>query len=95
MQVILFLSLIILAYFVLRFILNTIIRARQNEDNQTSPPAATSQTMVRCAQCGVHLPQSEAYYDGRHTYCSEGHLRLGPNLGGDGEGALHDTNDGD
>ncbi|MDY0136745.1 MAG: PP0621 family protein [Thiomicrospira sp.] len=94
MQVILFLSLIVLAYFLLRLILNAIIRARKNEDNQ-SQPATTSHTMVRCAQCGVHLPQSEAYYDGRHTYCSEGHLRLGPNLGGDGEGALHDTNDGD
>jgi uncharacterized protein len=94
MQVILFLSVIILAYFLLRFILNAIIRARKSEHKESQTPP-TSHTMVRCAQCGVHLPQSEAYYDGRHTYCSEGHLRLGPNLGGDGDGALHESSDGD
>jgi len=44
--------------------------------------------LVACAQCGVNLPQTEAYAasgvqpgaDGRY-YCSEEHWRLGPKDG--------------
>lgn len=30
--------------------------------------------MVRCAQCGIHLPRSEALLKGGRTYCSAAHL---------------------
>lgn len=34
----------------------------------------TTETMVRCAQCGIHLPQSEAVWGpGTAVYCSEDH----------------------
>lgn len=36
------------------------------------PPAA--EDMVRCVQCGVHLPRSEAIMAGGKFYCSEAHL---------------------
>jgi hypothetical protein len=33
--------------------------------------------MVRCAQCGIHLPHSEALHGaGAITFCSEAHRRL-------------------
>jgi uncharacterized protein len=40
-----------------------------------SPPAAGEpEAMVQCAQCGVHLPQSEAIaWRGLH-YCRRSHL---------------------
>ena len=34
--------------------------------------------MVVCAQCGVHLPESERLKSGEHSYCCEAHLALGP-----------------
>lgn len=80
MQAVLLLSIVILIYFVLRLVINVIVEARaklqdERSDKGEEPP---SQAMVRCAHCGIHLPQSEAYYDGQHTYCSEGHMKLGP-----------------
>lgn len=34
--------------------------------------------MVRCAQCGVHLPQTRALSRAPHWYCSQAHLDQGP-----------------
>ncbi|MBC9252234.1 hypothetical protein A9179_18345 [Pseudomonas alcaligenes] len=52
-------------------------------------PAATAQTrheaaaapMVRCAHCGVHVPQQQALAAGNLWYCSQPHLQQGPNRG--------------
>jgi uncharacterized protein len=76
MQALIFLAFIILVYFLIRFLLNTVIEARSQSKKAEAEP--TTHAMVRCAHCGVHLPQSEAYFDGQHTYCSEGHMKLGP-----------------
>lgn len=35
------------------------------------------QAMVRCAHCGVHLPQDEAVGGADGVYCSEAHRALG------------------
>lgn len=38
------------------------------------PPADSSpEDMVRCAQCGVHLPKSESVLSGGQFYCSQAH----------------------
>jgi uncharacterized protein len=34
--------------------------------------------MVRCAQCGVHLPKDRALPRGGNWYCSQAHLEKGP-----------------
>nr|WP_314487822.1 PP0621 family protein [uncultured Pseudomonas sp.] len=34
--------------------------------------------MVRCAHCGVHLPDDRALQRGSHWYCSQHHLEQGP-----------------
>lgn len=39
---------------------------------------ATPQDMVRCAQCGLHLPKGEALQRGGHSYCCAAHQDLGP-----------------
>ncbi|WP_373020219.1 PP0621 family protein [Thiomicrorhabdus sp.] len=81
MRAIVFLLFVILVFLILKFTLNRIIQIRQRnrETEQNTSEKKTSdleaQTMVRCAECGVHLPQSEAYYDGKDTFCSEGHMR--------------------
>lgn len=34
--------------------------------------------MVRCAHCGVHLPDDRALQQGSEWYCSQAHLQQGP-----------------
>jgi uncharacterized protein len=34
--------------------------------------------MVECAHCGVHLPSSDAVFDGATPYCGEPHRLAGP-----------------
>ncbi|WP_323830674.1 PP0621 family protein [Pseudomonas sichuanensis] len=34
--------------------------------------------MVRCAHCGVHLPDDRALQQGKEWYCSQQHLQQGP-----------------
>lgn len=43
-------------------------------------PKAGDQTllMVRCAHCGVHLPQDRALNRDQQWYCSPAHLQQGP-----------------
>ncbi len=36
------------------------------------------QHMVRCAHCGVYVPEAEAVDDGDHCYCSQAHRTAGP-----------------
>lgn len=42
-----------------------------------SPPGSP-ETMVRCSQCGLHLPRSEAQASAGKFYCCEDHRQLGP-----------------
>jgi uncharacterized protein len=45
----------------------------------TPGPSAEPQTMVRCAHCGVHLPQADALLDdAQRSYCSAAHRGAGP-----------------
>jgi uncharacterized protein len=44
----------------------------------TAPPA-TPLTMLRCAHCGLHMPQADAVLDdARRSYCSPAHRSAGP-----------------
>ncbi len=79
MKAIIFLIFVVLVFFIIRFTLNRIIEIRSKQQSLEDTPApdksTTSESMVQCAQCGVHLPQSNAYYDGKDTFCSEGHMQ--------------------
>ena len=37
--------------------------------------SAPAEDMVRCAQCGVHLPRSESILASGNFYCSDEHRR--------------------
>ena len=54
---------------------NGSVRQQRRDD----PPA--SLTMVRCAHCGVHLPQDSALRGDKLWYCSQPHLEQGPTAG--------------
>ena len=81
MRAIVFLLFIVLVYFIARFTLNRIIEIREKQrqeklkqEQQNNANEKPAEEMVRCALCGVHLPQAEAYFDGKDTFCSEGHM---------------------
>ena len=38
--------------------------------------------MVRCANCGLHLPDDRAVREGNLWYCSQAHLQQGPGASG-------------
>jgi len=42
-------------------------------DEQSMPPSPVEEDMVRCVQCGVHLPRSEAMLVRGECFCCEEH----------------------
>jgi uncharacterized protein len=56
---------VVLVYWLLR-------AYRRNLPKQNGAPKA-AEDMVRCAQCGVHLPQNECIQVDGQCYCSEAH----------------------
>jgi uncharacterized protein len=58
-----------------------LIRRALRGGRAPGPPRSNSPNvgeLVRCAQCGLHLPRAEARAAGEQLYCSEEHARLGP-----------------
>lgn len=50
-------------------------RSSLRQDEQAAPPTPAQEDMVRCVQCGVHLPKSESILSGGEFYCSDEHRR--------------------
>jgi uncharacterized protein len=46
------------------------------KDEEGAPPASIEEDMVRCVQCGVHLPRSEAILSRDEFFCCDEHRRL-------------------
>ena len=43
----------------------------------TKADMSNAEEMVRCQQCGIHLPRSEAYMSQGKTWCGPEHARIG------------------
>lgn len=43
-----------------------------------APTQELTTPMVRCSQCGVHVPQTRALTQEGRWYCSQAHLEQGP-----------------
>ena len=46
-------------------------RAKPQPRVPTDQPTPVTGKLVRCEQCGVHLPQERAILDEGHAYCGE------------------------
>lgn len=57
-------------------------RRLTSKPTPTGKPQQTSVTMVRCAECGVHLPREQALQRHDQWYCSQAHLDQGSASGG-------------
>lgn len=53
-----------------------ILRSYLRNLERPGPPSTKTEDMVRCAQCGVHLPRSESLGSNGDFYCCDDHLRL-------------------
>lgn len=61
---------LLLAYWILK-------GYRKRVEKRDPPPQSGKvEDMVRCAQCGVHLPRSESITTRGNFYCSAEHQRL-------------------
>jgi uncharacterized protein len=65
--------LFLLAVVVVVYLLLKSFRRQAPRQDASAPPPA--EEMVRCAQCGVHLPKSESILAGGNYYCSDAHRR--------------------
>lgn len=55
-----------------------LIRRAFSGSGKDAPPASKRDgELVRCAHCGVHLPEAEARTADGLAYCSDEHARLG------------------
>jgi uncharacterized protein len=64
---------IIIGLFVAYWILKSYKKKVERRSGQAASP---TEDMVRCAQCGVHLPKSDSLTSGNAFYCSAEHRRL-------------------
>lgn len=58
---------VIVVYWLVRNTLRRRARARQHDDN------AAAQDMVRCVECGVHLPRGESLVVRERYFCCAEH----------------------
>jgi uncharacterized protein len=49
---------------------------RRRAQDRANAPAPAGEDMVRCAHCGVHLPESEGIRSEEGCFCSDEHRRL-------------------
>ncbi len=79
MKYLLVLGVVMFAIWLWRHNRETQVRDRAATRPRRPPPpaeAAAVPDMVPCAQCGLHLPQSDAVTGQRGQYCSDAHRRL-------------------
>jgi uncharacterized protein len=49
---------------------------KKKVERRARKTAVGTEDMVRCAQCGVHLPRSESLTSEQSFYCSADHRRI-------------------
>jgi len=52
-----------------------LLRSYRQQAPKQDERSTSSEEMVRCIECGVHLPKSEAVLSNGNLFCSEAHRR--------------------
>ncbi len=50
----------------------------RSSSTRPTVPRSADKRMVRCARCGLHIPEDEALRHQQHYFCSEKHRLAGP-----------------
>jgi uncharacterized protein len=64
---------VLVVMFVLKSYVRGIEAKRQPGARRGPANADMANTMVRCAQCGVHVPRGESIYSRSKFFCSDDH----------------------
>lgn len=67
--------LLIVGVAVLYWVIRANVRRRRDRDAASKQNKTIADDMVRCADCGVHLPRGESLAVRGQFYCSEEHQR--------------------
>jgi uncharacterized protein len=65
--------LILVAIIAIYLVVRALLRRRRLQ----RPTRTIAADMVRCARCGIHLPQRDAVRSGDDWYCSNEHRKAG------------------
>ncbi|MDX1250883.1 MAG: hypothetical protein IDH49_01245 [Gammaproteobacteria bacterium] len=71
MNLLRFILLVVVVWLVFRLVKRFLNRPSKDSSRISSKQPGD---MVRCEQCGLHIPKIEAMRDGEHYYCSRQHL---------------------
>lgn len=63
-----------LIYIIWRFYQS--LRAPRREQGPVAPASPAAEPMVKCRQCGLHVPESDAFLYRGLGFCSQEHQRL-------------------
>lgn len=74
MNIIRLLILALVVWLIYRMVSRMLTKPRNGKPS--TPELGTN--MVRCAHCGIHLPENEAIYRDGQPYCSKEHRDSGP-----------------
>jgi uncharacterized protein len=67
---------LVIIVLVVMFVLKSYLRGVESKRQASAPGPANdnaANTMVRCAQCGVHVPRSEGILSRSKFFCSDEH----------------------
>jgi len=64
----------ILVLLAIGLLLYIIISSLLRKSRNLSPSSTTSERMVRCEHCGLHIVEKEALEDNHQHFCSNQHL---------------------
>jgi uncharacterized protein len=79
MRILLLIAAIVGVFLIVRMLLRNTRHKTPGQPEQLKQQGA----MVRCAHCGVHVPQFEAYRSGQRMYCSRDHALADDSTKGD------------
>lgn len=74
MKFLLVFAVLVVAFYVWRS--NRLGDPPQRTGGRHPPPAKVPAIMLACAQCGTHLPETDAVHGPQGVYCSTEHQRL-------------------
>lgn len=57
-------------------------RLKKSASTRSAKQPRQAGLMVRCANCGVHVPQDQALQNNDQWFCSQAHLQQGGKPGG-------------
>ncbi|WP_303759516.1 PP0621 family protein [Alcanivorax jadensis] len=65
-----------LIYLAWRVVKNLLSQASGRDNSSPDRSSQDTQAMLKCAQCGVHVPAPEAFTHNGHHFCCQEHQRL-------------------